>query len=315
MLNQRHCPDFLITIIVPCFNEELTIERFYQELIVVIKRYNYKIIFIDDGSHDLTLIKIKEIIAQNSLVSYISFSRNFGHQLALKAGYDHALSADCVVTIDADLQQSPLVIVNMIEKWQQGYHVVNAVRKKNERVNLFKRFTALAFYKIINSFSTRKIIQNGPDFRLLDKKVVGIIHALKEHNIFLREIISWIGFNHTTVDFDVEERIGGKTKYSLKKMISLSLNAFFAYGINPLRIAIFTGIFLSLSSFLYGFYAIYNYLYTSKNIPGWTSLMASFLFVAGFQFILIGVIGEYLGRTFIATRGRPSYLIKEMSVI
>jgi dolichol-phosphate mannosyltransferase len=302
---------FKINVLVPCFNEENNIKPFFDELVKYIGQYDYKVIFIDDGSTDGTMNMIKILSAINSQVFYVKLSRNFGHQIALKAGYDHSIGADCVISLDADLQQPPFIIKELINKWQLGFQIVNAVRKKNERVPFFKRCSSKLFYKIINLFSKQKITVNSPDFRLLDKQIVSVIQSLKEQNIFLREIISWAGFNQTTVEFEIQNRFSGKTKYSLRKMISLSINGIFAYGLNPLRLAIFTGLFLSISAFAYAFYAIYNYLYNANTVPGWTSMIASFMFIAGFQFILIGVIGEYLGKTYIETKRRPAYLVYE----
>jgi len=303
-----------LVVIVPCFNEEEMLDLFYSELIRAIDCYSYRIIFINDGSTDKTLQKIKFLSAYNNRCQYLSFSRNFGHQMALRAGYNYAKDADCVVSIDADLQQPPLLIGKMVEAWLDGYQVVNAIRTQNRRLPLFKRGSSLLFYKMINYFSSRKIVESSPDFRLLDKKVVNVLNAAKERSLFLRELVSWVGFKQKSIEFEVAVRQYGKSKYSVRKMFSLAINGVFAYGINPLRLAIFIGVILSVMSFTYALYAVFNYLYTNNNIPGWTSMMASFLLIAGFQFILIGVIGEYLGKTYLEIKGRPNYIVDESNI-
>lgn len=302
-----------VRVIVPCHNEEENIELLLLRLVPVVSFYNYSILFIDDGSTDDTLTKLQVLSGKNPRILYISLSRNFGQQNALKAGYDHSLDADIVISMDGDLQHPPEAITKIVGMWKQGFEIVNTVRKSNYRVSMFKRNAAKLFYSLVNFISKEKILENGPDYRLLDRKVVHAIHSINESNLYWKELIPWIGFKQTEVSFDVEKRRAGTSKYSLYKSVALSLRGITSFSINPLRLSsVFGGVF-SVLSFLYGLYAAYIYFFTDKAVQGWTSLIGSILLIAGIQFILIGIIGEYLGKTFLETKKRPLYIVSKNS--
>lgn len=301
---------FELCILVPCYNEEANLVSFYLSLTEVASKYNYRTIFIDDGSTDNTLGILKAFSIEDYRVSYISLSRNFGHQNALKAGYDFA-KGDCVVCLDADLQQPPKVIDQLVLKWQEGYEVVYTVRDDGDVTSNFKKVTAKLYYKLLNYISKIKLTPNAADFRLVDAKVLQVIKNFNEENIFIRGLIVWAGFKQCAVNYQVEKRLHGKSKYSLKKMISLSITGLTGFSVSPLRLASVIGCIFSLISFIYGTYAIIIHFTGSSTVPGWTSLIASFLFITGLQFILIGIIGEYLGKGFMEAKKRPNYLVSE----
>lgn len=300
-----------LCILVPCYNEEETIAHFYSRLKETIAKYNYSVLFVDDGSQDRTLNLLQELAMIDPRVSYLSLSRNFSQQNALKAGYDHIHDVDCVVSMDADLQHPPEYIDQLIEKWRSGYDVVNTIRENAHKIPFFRQFLAKCFYTVINYISKDKIIVNGSDYRLLDMKVVEVLRSIRESTIYLKELVPWLGFRQGAVHFVVNERWGGRSKYPLRKQLSLALIGITSFSINPLRISSLVGGLLSLFSFLYGFYAVYVYLFTERTVKGWTSIIASILFIAGLQFIMVGIIGEYLGKTFLETKKRPLYILKE----
>ena len=310
---KRSDPQLKLRIIVPCHNEEENIGLLLSRLVPVVSFYDYSILFIDDGSTDHTLARLQALSAKDPRILYLSLSRNFGQQNALKAGYDHSLDADIVISMDGDLQHPPEAIPEMVRMWKQGFEIVNTVRRSNYRISVFKRNAAKLFYLLVNFISKDKILENGPDYRLLDRKVVHAIHSINESNLYWKELIPWIGFKQTEIGFDVERRRAGSSKYSLYKSIALSIRGITSFSINPLRLSSLLGGVFSVLSFLYGIYAIYVYFFTDEAVPGWTSLIGSILLIAGIQFILIGIIGEYLGKTFLETKKRPLYIVSKNS--
>lgn len=305
--------NFKLCVIVPCYNEDENLLPFYKVLLETVDKYNYTIIFINDGSSDDTLGILQSLSIANDRVNYLSLSRNFGHQNALKAGYDYA-KGDCVVCIDADLQQPPHIIDNLIEKWQYGYDVVNTIRKDGAITSSFKKYTAKLFYRLLNYISKIELPPNSADFRLVDAKVLKVIQQFNEESIFIRGLIVWAGFKQFAIDYTVERRLHGESKYSLKKMISLSITGLTGFSISPLRLASVIGCMFSLFSFIYGIYAIIVHFTGNTTVPGWTSLIVSFLFITGLQFILIGIIGEYLGKSFMEAKKRPNYLVSDENI-
>lgn len=299
-----------ICIIVPCFNEEENLWPFYTALKATVSKYNHKVIFINDGSTDRTISVLKSIANMDQNVFYISLSRNFGQQNALKAGYDYA-DGDCVVCLDADLQEPPSVIDELIRKWQEGYEVVYTIRNDGDNISFIRKFTAKLFYRLLNSISKIELAQSASEFRLIDKKVLKVVQSFNEENIFLRGLIAWAGFRQYGIEYSVKKRMHGKSKYSFRKLLSLSLDGVTSFSITPLRISSIIGFVISGLAFMYGCYALYVHLYTQMTVPGWTSLIVSIMFVTGLQFIMIGIIGEYIGKGFMEAKKRPNYLVDE----
>jgi len=308
--------NFKVSVIIPVFNEAANIPLLTERLIEVLKKYNtYEILYIDDGSIDDTYNVIKDINAINQSVRFVSFSRNFGHQSALKAGLDYA-DGDCVISMDGDMQHPPALIDKMIDKWKEGYEIVYTIRKDNKSdISFFKSTTSRLFYYLINKLSDMPINEGAADFRLLDEKVVKVIrNEINEYFLFLRGMVSWVGFRQYAIIFTPEKRFAGKTKYSLKKMINFAFNGITSFSTKPLRIAIYSGFIVSFLSFIYAVYAVYMSIYNDKTVAGWTSVIISVLFIGGIQMILIGILGEYLGKLFIENKRRPNYIVKDMSV-
>lgn len=298
------------SIVVPVFNEEEVIAVTYERLKKVMDATGqpYEILFVNDGSKDKTAQILNEICQKDTNVKLINFSRNFGHQIAISAGMDNALG-QAIVVIDADLQDPPEIILQMIEKWQEGYEVVFATRKERKGETFFKKWTASMFYRLLRSMTDVDIPVDTGDFRLIDRKVCNVMKNIKEKNRFVRGLVSWVGFRQTAVEYVREERFAGETKYPLRKMIKLSLDAMTTFSHKPLKLAIYLGFSFSSISFLYLLFAIFEKLFTLYTVPGWTSIMATSLFFNGIILTILGIIGEYIGRIYDETKDRPLYII------
>lgn len=301
-----------LSIVIPTFNEEGNIEILYSKLIETLTPLELdelEFIFVDDGSQDRSLEIVKKLSIDDPRVKYISFSRNFGHQPALKAGLDHAQFAG-VVSLDADLQHPVELIPEMIEKWKNGAEVVYT-KRKDVSLPWFKRTTSKLFYRIINTLSQIKLEDGVADFRLLDQKVIHALRAYKESNLFIRGIIPALGFKQESIDYTPHKRFAGETKYSFSKMIRFALTGITSLSAKPLYFSIYFGVFFAMLAFIYGLYAIYIFAFGHEAIPGWTSIIASILLIGGIQLIMIGIIGIYLGKVFAQSKGRPNYIIAE----
>ena len=303
--------DFLLSIVVPCYNEAENIGLLTANLKKVLDGLQYEIILVNDGSTDHTQQMIALAACSDEHIGYISFSRNFGHQAAIKAGIDHA-EGDCVVTMDADLQHTPAKIPEMIELWKEGFDVITAVREDGSQIGWFKSITSRIYYYILSKLSDHKVLQNGADFRLFDRKVAKVIRNMKEQDLYLRGIFSWVGFKHCTVKYQEGIRAFGQTKYSTKKMLQLALNGITSFSIKPLRLSLLAGIIFALLAFAYGVYAIVV-MALGYAVSGWTSIIASGLFLSGVQLIILGIMGEYLGKMYMAQKQRPNYIIATSS--
>ncbi len=300
-----------VSIIVPCYNEAEVLFPFYDEL----KRhlpvtYSYEIIFVNDGSNDDTLHTIKKIHSDNDDVHFISFSRNFGHQNALKAGFD-SCAGDCAICLDSDLQHPPKLIPVLLKKWEEGFESVVTKRLDHDSISFFKKFTSQMFYRLTNRLSDVKLENGVADFRLLDRKVIDALKNFSEDQIFLRAVIQWLGFKQTVIEYKAGERIAGESKYTIRKMFSFALSGITAFSVKPLRFSIYLGIFIALIAFFYGIYALVIFAFTERAIPGWTSILMSVLFIGGLNLLMLGIIGEYLGKLFIENKKRPNYIIAE----
>ncbi len=303
--------DFLLSIVIPVFNEENNINTLLQRLLPIVKNYTYEIIFINDGSHDNTAEVIKAHAKENKHVKLVSFNRNFGHQMALIAGYQ-ICKGDCVITMDADMQDPPEIIPEMVQMWISGTNIVYAKRKKRAVDSYFKRKTAEWFYKFINLLADSRIPENVGDFRLLDRKVIDFLKSLPEHSPFLRGLVAWSGYSEGFVYFDREKRHSGKTHYSIPKMINFALDGITSFSAKPLRTASYLGFATATVGFLGMLYGIIGKLFLPiPFVTGWTGLFVGIMFFGGVQLMTIGIIGEYIGKIYIEVLNRPHYIIKE----
>ena len=303
--------NFFLSIIIPVFNEEQNIEPLVKRLIPILKDSPYEIIFVDDGSKDKTTSIVKKHSEKNKNIKLISFYRNFGHQMALTAGYEVA-RGECVITIDADLQDPPEIIPQMIEKWQKGAKIVYARRNERQGENFFKKFTATVFYELINLLSDTPIPQEVGDFRLLDRQVVNFLKNLRERPSFLRGIVAWGGFPTEFVYFKRDKRFSGQTHYGFFKMLNFALEGITSFSVKPLRMATYFGFMSGIFGFLGIIYELIRKAISPQSfVIGWAGLFTSIMFIGGIQLITIGIIGEYIGKIYQEVQKRPRYIIKE----
>ncbi|MBQ9090358.1 MAG: glycosyltransferase family 2 protein [Alphaproteobacteria bacterium] len=302
-----------ISVIVPAYNEAENIPVLLEKLKKNIPSKSYEIIFVDDGSTDDTLNILKNLRKQNDCIHYLSFSRNFGHQYALRAGLAKA-TGDAVISIDADLQHPPEVIPQLIQKWQDGYDIVYTLRQENKNQGFLKRKTSNLYYKLLNFMTSVSVPKGAADFRLLDKKVVQILNKSPERDLFLRGYITWMGFKQIGIPYQVAKRHAGKSSYTLSKMIRLAWMGITSFSIMPLRIASVVGFLTTLLGFLYACYVVYMKIFTNHFVvTGWTSVLVSVLIIGGVQLMIMGILGEYLGLIYLETKKRPNYIIQESS--
>lgn len=303
--------DFLVSLIIPVYNEEKNIQPLVKKLLSVLKKYSYEILFIDDGSTDKTASEIKKFAKQNASVKLVSFYRNFGHQMALSGGYQIA-QGDCVISLDADLQDPPDVIPSMVEKWRKGAMVVYAKRNTREVDDVFKKTSASFFYKLINFLSDTPIPADVGDFRLVDRRVVDNLNQLPEHSLFLRGLVAWGGYPSAFVYYQRQKRNAGETHYTFSKMLNFALEGITSFSIKPLRLATYLGFTAAVIGFLGIIYAILGKIFLPSHwVTGWTALFVGIMFIGGVQLITIGIIGEYIAKIYKEVQKRPRYLIKE----
>ncbi|MEN6315409.1 MAG: glycosyltransferase family 2 protein [Clostridiaceae bacterium] len=300
------------SVVVPLYNEELVVNETYKRIKKVMDttEETYEIIFVNDGSRDITAELTKAICKVDGNVKLISFSRNFGHQIAITAGMDNS-SGKAVIVIDADLQDPPEVMLKMIEKWKKGFDVVYGKRLKRKGDSLFKKLTAKVFYRFLKNMTDVDIPVDTGDFRLIDRRVCEALKSIPERNRYVRGLVSWLGFRQTAVEFVREERYAGETKYPLKKMMKFAMDGIASFSYKPLKLASYLGLCISASSFLYLVFILYEIIFTALTVPGWTSIIAILVLFNGFMFIFLGIIGEYIGRIYDEAKGRPLYIIGE----
>jgi polyisoprenyl-phosphate glycosyltransferase len=311
----KHTVEALISVIVPCYNEEQVMRETHARLMNVLAALSplrFEIIYVDDGSRDRTPEILVELQATDESVRVIRLSRNFGHQVAVTAGLEHA-AGDAVVFIDADLQDPPEVILEMVERWREGYHVAYGMRIDRSGETGFKIWTAKIFYRLINWLSETKMPLDTGDFRLMDRKVVDALLAMPERDRFLRGMVSWVGFRQVAVPYQRAPRHAGTTKYPLLKMIRFATDAVLSFSFIPLRLVTWLG-FMTIGLAVAGIiYAVLLRLYTDEThwVRGWTSIFTAVLFIGGVQLISLGIIGEYLGRIYSEVKQRPLYVVQE----
>ena len=298
-----------LSVVVPLYNEENNVEPLVRRLTEVLEciREPYEIILIDDGSQDATWEVIKTLSSSNSRLKALGLSRNFGHQHALLAGLSHA-QGQAVISMDGDLQHPPEVIPELVGAWKKGFKVVVTDRRGQEALPLFKRLTSKYFYKIFSFMSEVSLSEGSSDFRLIDRSALESLLSFRDANIFLRGSVQWLGFPSITVCYNVAERFSGQTKFSLKKMLRFAIGAVVSFSTKPLRLGIWIGIFTSALAFLEILYVLVQYV-RGMTITGWASVVGILSLMFGFLFILLGVIGSYLGSIHQALQNRPKFIV------
>lgn len=304
----------LISIVIPAHNEEENIVIIFDriEKVLLTLNYEYEILVVDDGGSDETLNIVKAIAQRNHRIFYIEFSRNFGHQPALKAGLDFA-KGDCVISLDADLQHPPELFIQMLQKWEEGFDVVYTRRKEDKSLSFKKRKSSLYFYKLLNSLSDIELEPGTADFRLLDRTVVDVFKKFNENEPFIRGLVKWLGFKQYAIDYVPEKRFAGASKYNIAKMRKLAIHGVTSLSIKPLHTAVYLGFFFSFLSLLYIPYVLYAY-YVGQHVSGWASLISTVAFFGGLQLIILGIIGIYIGKMFMQSKNRPNYVIRSTNI-
>ncbi len=305
----------LISLVVPAFNEEENLPVLVERLRAVMEPLGtYEILVIDDGSTDRTKAVLRGLSAVYKEVRFISFSRNFGHQVALRAGYEHA-RGQCAISLDADLQHPPELIPTLVQKWRSGFDVVYTVRTPDPTLPWKKRVTSRNFYRFLRAASDLDLEDGAADFRLLDRKVLNVLSEFKENDLFLRGMISWMGFRQCRIEYEPAPRHAGTTKYSFKKMMQLAMMGITSFSTKPLYISVAVGFVMALLATLIGLEVLYEYFFTDATVSGWTTLVTLTVLIGGVQFIVIGIMGVYLGKTFVEVKRRPPYIIGDTSDI
>ncbi|MFC4778675.1 glycosyltransferase family 2 protein [Paenibacillus sp. GCM10023252] len=300
------------SVVIPVYNEEEVIPTTYARLTSVMRGLgeSYELIFVNDGSRDRTYDYLRETALRDSHVKVLDFSRNFGHQIAITAGMN-AAAGDAVVVIDADLQDPPELIPEMISRWKDGYEVVYAKRKQRKGETWFKLATASLFYRLLRSMTDVDIPVDTGDFRLIDRKVCDTMNTLSEKNRFVRGLVSWVGYKQIAVEYDRDERLAGETKYPLRRMLKLSLDAMTSFSQKPLKLATYAGFTVSGLSFISLVVTVCMKLFTDSTVAGWASLLSVVLMLNGFILLILGIVGEYIGRIYDESKGRPLYIVRE----
>ena len=304
-----------ISIMVPCYNEETVLPEFYKRTSAVIDGiagYDFEFVFVNDGSSDGTLEILQKMRKMDKRVSYINLSRNFGKEIAMIAGIDY-LDGDAAVIMDADLQDPPELITEMIEWWNQGYDDISAKRRSRAGESFFKKWSSHTFYKILQIMSDIPIQPDVGDFRLLDKKCLNALRLMRESQRYTKGMFSWIGFNKKEILFDRDARAAGTTKWNYRKLANLAIEGITSFTIAPLRLSSLTGFALSVLSMLYMAFIIIRTLFFGDKVAGYPSLISLILFIGGIQLFFLGIIGEYLGRIFNESKFRPLYLVRDLN--
>jgi glycosyltransferase involved in cell wall biosynthesis len=300
------------SIVIPLYNEESGIAVLVEKLQEIIAQFDgpAEVVLVDDGSKDRTYELAREVSEKDQRFKLLQFSRNFGHQMAITAGMD-AASGDAVIIMDADLQDPPYVVLQMIEKWKEGYEVVYGLREHRQGERLFKTATASVFYGLLHRIADIDTPVDVGDFRLVDRKALNAFLQMRENNRYVRGMFSWVGFRQTGVPYVREERFSGTTHYTLRKMVKLASNGILGFSTAPLRLALNTGLFLAIASVIYGIVAISLKLAGVELVPGYASLLFAVTFLSGIQLAVMGVVGLYVGRIYDEARHRPLYIIRE----
>lgn len=301
----------IVSIMVPCYNEEASIPRFYEEtksVINTLPNYEWEILFINDGSRDHTLDVIQSLYESDHCISYIDLSRNFGKESAMLAGFDY-VKGDCVIIMDADLQDPPTLIPEMLSYWEQGYQDVYAKRKNRGRESWLRKRLSLLFYYILDKSTRYDVLQNVGDFRLLDRKCIEALKMLRENERYTKGLFCWIGYNKKELLFDRGNRVAGTSNWGLRALFNLAIDGIVSFTTTPLRIATLIGLVVAIWALGYMVWIIMKALIWGDPVAGYPTIMTVMLFLGAIQLISIGILGEYIGRIFNETKNRPTYLI------
>ena len=302
-----------ISILIPCYNEEQSLPLLYPELVKLMDAqpgYEWELLFVNDGSMDGTLDLLRRYCEQDSRVNYVSLSRNFGKEAAMLAGFDH-VTGDCMVIIDADLQDPPELIPEMIRWWEQGYEDVYARRKTRGRESWLRKRLSMLFYRMLQQSSRFDVLQNVGDFRLLDRRCINALKRMRESERYTKGMFSWIGFKKKEIEFDRGDRQAGKSAWNYSQLFSLAIDGITSFSSLPLRISTIAGFFISLLAFIYMMVVFVRALIWGNPVQGYPSLLVIILFLGGIQLLSLGIIGEYIGRIYNETKNRPDYIVDE----
>lgn len=301
----------LVTILIPAYNEEEALPILYERLVKLmdsLPQYNFELLFVNDGSRDKTLDILKEMRKSDSRICYVNLSRNYGKEVAMIAGFDY-VNGDCMINIDADLQDPPELIPEMLKFWEEGYDDVYAKRKSRKGESILKKLTSWGYYRVLQSMTNIQIQTDTGDFRLLDRRCVEAIRQMRESQRYTKGLYSWIGYKKKEILYDRDARVAGKTKWNYRQLANLSIDGITSFTTSPLRWATIIGMLVSLCGFIYMIIIIAKTLISGIDVPGYASMMVVILFLGGLQLIFLGIIGEYLGRAFYESKGRPLYFI------
>jgi dolichol-phosphate mannosyltransferase len=302
----------LFSIVIPLYNEEEVVSECIKRVTSVCEELDgdYEILFVNDGSKDRTMEIVRTECGKNKKIRVLSFSRNFGHQIAITAGMDHA-KGDAVIVMDADLQDPPEVIKDLIIKYREGYDVVYAVRAARKGETFFKKFSSKVFYRFLRYMCNIDIPVDTGDFRLISRKVCDVMKSLTERNRYVRGLVSWVGFRQAAVEYVREERFAGETKYPLRKMLKLSMDGITSFSSKPLTMSKNVGFLTAAAGFIYMIVVVLQKFVFGRTVQGWASLAVLILLIGGIQLIMLGVVGEYIARIFDESKNRPLYIIEE----
>ena len=304
-----------VSVLIPCYNEQESIDLLYSELFSVInmkKEYNWEIVFINDGSVDNTIAKLRALRAKDSRVNYIDLSRNFGKENAMLAGIDY-ITGDCTIIMDADLQHPPTIITDMLLEWENGFDDVYAKRLNRGKESFLRKSFSLQFYKILRKVAKIDIPQNVGDFRLLDKSCTEALKTLRERERYSKGLFAWIGYNKKELLFEQKDRIAGNSSWNFQSLLGLAIQGITSFTIAPLRLATFAGLITSAIAFVYIIFVLIKTFFYGESVQGYPTLIIAILFLGGVQLLSLGIIGEYIGKIYNESKQRPSYLIKKIN--
>lgn len=304
-----------ISLLIPCYNEEKTLPMLYPELTKLMEKnnqYEWEVMFVNDGSLDGTMDELRRLREKDPRINYVDLSRNFGKEIAMLAGFDY-VTGDCMIIIDADLQDPPALIPEMLKYWEEGYEDVYAKRKSRGKESWLRKRLSLMFYKLLQSSSRFDVLQNVGDFRLLDRCCINALRRMRESERYTKGMYSWIGFKKKEVEFDRGDRIAGKSSWNYRQLFSLAIDGITSFSNLPLRISTVIGCLVSLLAFIYMLFVYVKALVWGDPVRGYPSMVMLILFLGGIQLLSLGIIGEYIGRIYNETKNRPDYIVREFN--